>query len=407
LGVNGAVRLGLIGAGGMGRFLTKCFIQQPGVIFPVVCDVDLNHAAKINHELLEGKADLLQDYRQVLDRADIDAVVIATPDHWHAIALIHACQAGKDAYVEKPLIHSVAEGPRMIEAVRRYNRVVQVGTQQLSSPHYVEAAEIVQSGGIGRVVHVRTWNTENLIPGMGFPDGDPKPETLDWDMWLGPAPVVPYHQLRAGPSYRCFWDYAGGTIVDWGTHHIASVHHIMGQDRPLSAFAIGGHFGMQDMSEMPDTMNALWEYPGGWNLEYSLRLSSRQNGDGSQYGIMFHGTEAALYIDRCGYEIIPEKDSTPARKVGRPRVDACQAEPLHAPHIVDFLECLRSRGKPRADITAGYRATVVPILANISMTVGRKIRWDADRDTITDDPQAESLMNRRYREPYVLPEVSK
>ncbi len=331
--------------------------------------------------------------------------MIATPDHWHAIPTIHACQAGKDVYVEKPVTYCIAEGRCMVQAARKYSRVVQCGTQQLSGPHYIEAAQLVQSGKLGKVTHVRIWNIHNRWPGVGFPPDEPSPETLNWDFWLGPAPVIPYNRVKASGAFRSFWNFAGGTMTDWGTHHVATVHHVMGQDRPRSAVAAGGKFAIRDLYETPDTMSALWEYPREWTLEYTLRQANAYTADRSDYGIVFHGVNGTLYLDRSGYELIPEKDRAMPRTVGQPRVSNFMPESLSDYHIRNFLDCVKSRQRPNADIEIGHRATAVPHLGNLALRTGRKLVWDAEREAIVGDAQASELLTRSYRAPYLLPEV--
>lgn len=402
-GANERIRLAFVGTRGQGRFNLGLFLKEPDVEVPVVCDVDLVEAEKAR-ELTEGKAEVVQDYRRLLGRKDIDAFVVCTPDHWHAIITIQACQAGKDVYVEKPMTLCVAEGRRMIEAVRKHNRVVQVGTQQRSGEHYAEAARLVQSGGLGKVFHVFTWYVDNRWPGVGPPPREQTPATLDWDMWLGPRPLVPYDRSRCSGSHRFYWDYAGGQMTDIGTHHMETIHWFMNVRAPLSAVAIGQKSMKNEPFETPDTLNALWEYPG-WTLEFAIREANAYTKEGSMYGILFHGSEATLYIDRSGFELTPEKGKKPVQVVGAPRKRNYLPEVLSIRHIRNFLDCMRTRRKPNTDVEAGHQATTVTHLGNISYRAGRKIRWDADREQIIDDPEANELLTRTYRPPYLLPEA--
>lgn len=407
VGPNDMVRVGVIGTGGRGRGVMKVFLKNPEVSLPVICDVNQLASRKANREILNGRAEIVEDYRRILDRKDIDAVLIATPDHWHAIPTIHACQAGKDVYVEKPMSYCIAEGRRMAEAARKYSRVVQAGTQQLSGPHYIEATNLVQSGKIGKVTHVCTWNVSNRLPGDGFPPDEQPPETLNWDFWLGPAPIIPYNRVRASPYFRMFWDYSGGTLTDWGTHHVGSVHHVMGEDHPLSAVAMGGKFAINDIWQTPDTLHVLWEYAGGWTLEFALRQTNSYSPYHSGYGIVFYGADATLYLDRSGYELIPEKKrNIQPIATGQPRVNNFLPQVIDVLHVRNFLDCMRTRRRPNADVEIGHRATLVPHLGNIALRTGRKITWNAERETIVGDPAAAALLTRHeYRKPYVLPEV--
>ncbi len=230
LGANDRIGVGLIGAGGMGQYDLKDFLRTSqvdaiGIADPFVPNLDRAL------ELTDGKAKGFKDFRAILDNKDIQAVIIATPDHWHAIPMIMACEAGKDVYVEKPLSHTLAEGRKMVQAAAKHNRVVQVGTQQRSGEHFQKAVELVRSGKIGKVTLAKTWIHSNSWPeGMGNPpDGDP-PSWLDWDLWLGPAPYHAYNRNRCIGSFRSFWDYSGGTLTDWGVHLLDIVHWAMGVD---------------------------------------------------------------------------------------------------------------------------------------------------------------------------------
>src|SRR5262245_30533169 len=254
LGANERVRVGLIGCGVRGMTVARLMREVPDVAFVAVCDVYAPHAAKAK-EWAGPECQSYGDFRQVLDRKDVDAVLVATPDHWHAIPTILACQANKDVYVEKPLAHNVREGRAMIEAARKHNRIVQTGTQHRSAEHYREVQRIIQSGELGKVRFVRVWNYTNLYPrGVGQVQDSQPPEGLDWDFYLGPAPLVPFNRSRFLGSFRWFWDYAGGFITDWGTHRLDSVHQVMGVDAPLTVTAVGGRFDLKDGAETPDIL---------------------------------------------------------------------------------------------------------------------------------------------------------
>ena len=407
LGANDTIRMGIIGSGGMGRFNMERFIENKDVAMVAIADVHRHQRDGANHDILGGKADAVEDYRRLLDRDDIDAVLICTPDHWHAIPTIHACQAGKDVYVEKPCAHNIVEGRRMTQAARKHDRVVQVGIQQTSGPYYIEAAKLVQEGKIGKVTHVRVWNFSNRVPGMGHPEDGEAPEALNYDYWRGPAPMIPYNRFKTGGLFRMFWDTAGGTMTDWGTHHMGSVHHIMGVESCESVYAAGGKLAIDDLWDTPDNLHVTWEFkqPHKWILEYTLRETNGYTADGSGYGIMFYGTDGTLYIDRSGFQIYSEGGRAEAKVVGTPRENNFMPAELSRPHIRNFLDCIKSRKRPAADIEFGHRATATAHLANVSFRVGRKITWDADKETVVGDEEASRLLTREYRKPYVLPEV--
>jgi len=405
LGANERRRFAFIGVAGQGQFNLKTLLTEPNVDVPVVCDAHLDRAADAR-KITGDKADVVQDYRRVLDRKDIDGVFIGTPDHWHALIAIHACQAGKDVYVEKPMTHVVAEGRRLIDAARKHKRVVQVGTQQRSGEHYAQAAELIQSGRLGRVHHVRSWNTINRTPGVRKPERQQVPKALNWDLWLGPAPMRPYDSVRCSGNHRFFWDYAGGRLTDLGVHQMGTIQWLMNVKAPLSAVAVGGKFAVEpwDYWDTPDTLNVLYEYPG-WTCEFVVRDGSAYAPEGARWGNVFHGTKGSMYIDRGGFEIIPDGDRVPAKVVGTPRKSGDMPTQLSGAHIRNFLECMQTRKQPVAYPLDGHQASTPPHLGNIAFRVGRKIRWDADKERIIGDEQANAMLTKTYRAPYLLPEV--
>src|SRR6266700_1170273 len=261
-GANERVRVGLIGCGGRGMLVARLMREVPDVEFAAVCDLNPPHLARAK-EWAGASAKDYKDFRRLLEQKDVDAVLIATPDHWHAIPTVLACQAGKDVYVEKPLAYSIKEGRAMVDAARRSNRIVQAGTQHRSAPHFREVARIIQSGELGHVHFVRVWNYLNMSPdGIGrAPDSSP-PDGLDWDFYLGPAPAVPFNKNRFLVTYRWFWDYAGGMATDYGTHRFDSVLQVMGADAPASATASGGRYALKDGAETPDVLQITYEFPG-------------------------------------------------------------------------------------------------------------------------------------------------
>lgn len=413
LGAGSRVVMGLIGCGARGRYVAR-LMREAGAEFAAFADVYLPNARRAQQEA-GGSGAVLQDFRRLLDRKEIDAVLVATPDHWHAIATVLACQASKDVYVEKPMGHTVREGRAMAEAARRYARIVAAGTQQRSAPHLAEAARIIGSGELGEVRLVRVWNYTNMHPaGIGQePDSEP-PQGLDWDMYLGPAPLVPFNRKRFLGTYRWFWDYAGGYITDFGTHRFDSVHQIMGVDAPRTVSASGGRFTLRDAGQMPDVLQVTYEYPG-FILSYeACNLNAHGVGGrtpGMKYynaraehdrphGMAFYGTEGALFADRIGFEIYPERKPGS----GEPRIPARQINgPEPTPrHARDFLEAVRDRRRPAADVEDGHRATTVAHLGNIAFKTGRKLRWDAVRETFPDDPEASGLLARQARKPWDL-----
>jgi predicted dehydrogenase len=345
----------------------------------------------------------------VLDRKDIDAVIIGTPDHWHALQTVLACEAGQDVYVEKPISVCIGEGRKMVDAARKHRRIVQVGTQQRSGRHFQQAAELVKSGRLGKVTQVRTWNFGNEAPdGIGNPpDSDPPPD-LDWDLWLGPAPKRPFNPNRFGVSperwstFRWFWDYAGGMMTDWGVHWLDIVQMAMGVDAPESVAAVGGKFALRDNRETPDTLLASFQYPG-FICTYENRSANAGALNGKGNGMLFHGTDATMFLDRQGFEIVPEKRKTGDTTVERTEAMKVESSNSHAQdHLLDFIDCVKTRRTPIADIEIGHRSTTTALLGTIAYRTGRRIQWDAARERIIGDKDAERYLMREYRRPWKL-----
>ncbi len=284
VGANDRVNLGLIGCGGRGRYVAGHMSKVPGVEFVAVCDVYTPKLAAAA-AWAGNRARAYADFRDLLDNQDIDAVLIATPDHWHAIPTVLACEAGKDVYVEKPLAHNIREGQAMVRACRKYERVVQTGMQQRSAAHFSQAQQIIQSGQLGKVHFIRIWNFRNIYPrGMGTQENSAVPQGLDWDFYLGPAPLVAFNQNRFLYSFRWFWDYAGGIITDWGTHRLDSMHQVMGVDRPKTVAAMGGRYELNDGGDVPDLLQVSYEYPG-FVVSYEACASTRMEAATAHLGV--------------------------------------------------------------------------------------------------------------------------
>lgn len=410
LGANDRIHVGLIGCGGRGRYVARNMREAPGVDFTAVADV-YEPTAAAAREWAGSGAKAYPDFRKLLESKDVDAVLVATPDHWHSQAAILACQAGKDVYVEKPLAHNVREGRAMVNAARKYNRIVQAGTQQRSATHFPEVARIVQSGELGTVHFVRVWNYTNMLPnGIGRePDSDPPPG-LDWDMYLGPAPKVPYNRKRFQATFRWFWDYAGGTITDFGTHRFDTVHQIMGVDRPRTVAASGGRFELKDAGEMPDVLQVTYEYPkfvlsyeacnisahglGGRTPE--MKYYNMKGTEDRPHGMAFYGTNGALFADRIGFEIYPDNDH-----IARRHENTTDATGLHTRK---FIDAVRSRKPTNADVEVGHRSTLVAHLGNIAFKTGKKLHWDSEKEDFIDAPDASRLLARTPRQSWNLVE---
>jgi len=412
LGANEKVIIGVIGTGKQGINNMEAFAKHPGVEVAAVADVyepNLQKGLKVAGE----KAQAYKDFRQILDRKDIDAVIIATPDHWHPLQTVLACQAGKDIYVEKPISHVVEEGKRMVEAARKYKRVVQVNTWQRSGIHFQKAIQLVQDGLIGKVSFVRTWNYANIYPeGIGNPPDSDPPPGLDWDFWLGPAPKVPFNWNRFGLPYdgrdrwstfRYFWDYAGGWLGDWGVHLLDIVQWAMKVEGPNAITASGGKFYLQENSDIPDTLQATFDCPG-FVCVYENRLVNENSMWGKSYGLEFHGTDGTLFVDRSGFQVYPEKRRVDNKFVDRaPSVQMESVNEAMVDHAGNFLDCIKSRQQPICDIEIGHRSTTTCLLGNIAYRGKERLVWDvSNQKLIQGSAEAKKLLSREMRAPWKL-----
>ncbi len=380
---NETIRVGCIGTGGRCRVLMKALAKIPGVRIVAVCDVwDANLAA--GRELAEPRAFFTKDYRHILDRKDIDAVVIGTPNHQHVPMVVAACSAGKDIYVEKPLTHRLAEGPTVIAAQNRYNRVVQVGMQQRSMPQFQKGFELVKSGQLGtiRKVHL-TWN-RNAARGSIVYHIDPA--TVDWIAWLGDARRQPFDPYRFR-EWRWFWDFGGGVLADLMVHYVDIAHWYLDVDHPDEAVSIGNNF-MDKRWETPDTQQTLLQYPEA-QVYFEATFVNARNGA----MLEFMGTEATLYLDRGRLEVIPERKRDPHNgNPAMPTEPAMQwilgtgpkgADFYDVPvgevlHLSNWLECVRSRQRPNAPVEAGVSAASAAHLGNIAYRKDIVARWDTE-----------------------------
>ena len=394
------IRVGLIGCGGMGKGDLSTFFLNPEVECPVVCDPDdhqLAGAASMVEEKRGKRPETVKDFRRVVERADVDAVIVATPDHWHALPTVLACQAGKDVYVEKPLALTIAEGRAMIEAAKRHGRVCQMGAQRLSSPTYREATDFVRSGQLGKVGLVRAWAYLDWIRPIGNPPDATPPAQLDYDLWLGPAPKRPYNPNRCHFNFRWFWDYAGGLMTDWGVHLIQVLLWGMGSEPPKAVLSSGGKYVLEDNSETPDTQMTVYDFPT-YTLVWEHKVGIGLGLYNRPWGMAFVGTEGTLIINDTGWEILrePSKDALEPKKYpGGP-------DPRPA-HVRNFLDCIKSRQAPVENLDVGHHVSTVAHLGNIALRTGRRIVWDPAGESVVGDADANQLVTVPYRAPWKLP----
>jgi len=400
VGANEKVRVALIGAGGMGKGDLATFLINPEVDCPVVCDVDDAMAAagaKLVADKRGKRPETTRDFRAVVDRKDVDVVIVATPDHWHALPTILACQAGKDVYVEKPLATTIQEGRTMLETARKHQRVVQMGSQWRSCQHIVEAAEFVKSGKLGKIGMARGWAFLDWIPSIGKPADGAPPAGVDYDLWLGPAPKRAFNPNRFHFNFRWFWDYAGGLMTDWGVHLLNMVLMGTGMEAPKTVASSGGKYVLDDNSETPDSQIAVYEFPT-YMLVWEHKSGLGVGLNGRPWGISWSGTEGTILLNDSGWELVVEKKRAnldPFKKPGSP-------DPRPA-HVRNFLDCVKSRRQPVLNLEAAHHVSTVAHLGNIAYRTGHKLVWDAAREQVADDPAANRLVAADYRSPWRLP----
>lgn len=362
---NDTITVACLGTGGRCQHLMKSLANVPNVKMVAVCDIYEPHRESAR-KLADKSAVSVKDYRELLDRKDIDAVLIGAPDHWHVPMTVDACAAGKDVYVEKPLTHDLSEGVRVIKAANDHKKIVQVGTQQRSMPHLQKAKELLDAGRIGRVFKVHlTWNrnqTDRIM--KGNPSLDPK--TVDWKAFLGSAKDQPFDEYRFR-NWRWFWDFGGGLLTDLMVHWIDVAHWFLNLDQPEKAVTIGNHFAAKGVWETPDTIQCLLQYPGEVQVYFEGTFSNARNKAMAE----FMGTEGTLNVDRGSYRIFPERNKGKYEEVivgtdptrGADFYDKPDGELLH---LTNWVECMRTRNKPNAPVEAGVSAAAAAHMGNLA-----------------------------------------
>jgi predicted dehydrogenase len=371
-GANETINVGLIGFGGRCRHLTEALVKVPGVRIAAVCDVYAPNVAA-GLKVADPKAFTTGDHRALLDRKDIDAVLIATPDHWHTPIAIDACAAGKDVYVEKPLTHDLAEGKAVVEAQNKSKRIVQVGTQQRSMPHFQKGLEMVKAGRLGTVhkAHL-TWN-RNADRARRGPQGVDE-SRLDWKRFLGNARDQPFDDYRYR-NWRWFWDFGGGIFTDLMVHHIDIAHWFLGLDHPTLATSIGSVISSAGVWETPDTVQTLMVYPGGLQAHFEGTFSNAREGE----HIVFMGSDANLYLDRGRLELTPERGKGEPESLilgsGPKGADFYNQPDGELLHLLNWVDCMRTRSTPVAPAEAGVSAASAAHLANRALRSGKMETW--------------------------------
>ena len=404
-GANDRVTLALIGARSMGWNDLKDLLKQPNVVCKTLCDVDdsvltdkANQLVEMGHE----KPLLEKDYRTVLEDKDIDAVIVGTPDHWHCLPTVEACQAGKHVYVEKPLANSIGECNAMLDAARETGMLVQVGQQQRSGAHWKSAMDFVRSGKLGTIRQVKYWANFNYGAGnRPVPDSNP-PEGVDYDRWLGPAPERPFNRNRFHGSWRMFRDYGGGLMTDWGVHLIDMGLWAMGVDyAPRSVRSLGGNFANRDRAlEMPDTLTVLYEMDG-FNMVWEHNGGVQTGPYDQLFGVLFMGTNGTLVADRDKWRLFPEWGGEEWRI---PEMEEVKSDHMsHLNHCENFIRAIRSGDPLNGEIGIGHRAALYAHLGNISYWADDTLVYDEKTRSITNSEAGDRLVTPDYRAPWEFP----
>lgn len=408
LGAQDRVRLGVIGTGNRGRQVMEFFQRQPDCEIAAVCDVSKSAMEETNARMLGDKAAMYQDFRLLLERPDIDAVLVATPDHWHALQTVMACRAGKDVYCEKPLSKTIYEGRKMVEVARATGRVVQVGTHRRSGLCYADAARLIESGQLGKITVARAYDTTNMFPlGIGKAEPSDPPSDLNWELWLGPRPSRPFQATITPFKFR-WWDLYATRFADNGVHFIDIMRWLTGDELgPTLVTALGGRFVIDDDRTVPDVMEGMFQFASGRLMVFGQYETSRNRALPRPAFAEFRGTQGALYASDTAYEVLPETGGR-YQEDQEPRMEPMEKtfEEGYAQHVRDhvrnFLDCIKTREKPRADVEIGHRSTSMALLANIALATESTVHWDPKRERIVNDPEANQLLHYEYRSPWTL-----
>lgn len=399
-GANDRIRLGCIGVGNRGGQLIEVIQRHADAEIVCVCDVYAPYREQWAAKL---KCEAVADWRRVIERNDVDAVVIATPDHWHAIQTIDACRAGKDVYCEKPLSYTIREGRRMVEVARETQRIVQVGVQRRSSPMYAALRERIAGGLTGKITVSQAYRLSNMAPtGIGVAPDAPPPADLDWNMWLGPRPERAFNECIAPYKFRWWKEYSSQT-ANWGIHYFDLLRWMIGESAPVSVSSHGGVFAVQDCRTIPDTLFSVIEFSAGHLMLFGQFEAS--GNDVFPYGeCEMRGVNGTIYAGSRGYIVKPERGGqfqTPGPR-GEPLEVKVDEGDVTVQHMRNFLDCIKSRQRPNADVEDGHLSTSIAHLANIALWTRSRIDWDPRAERITNNDQANEYLHYQYREPWKL-----
>jgi predicted dehydrogenase len=392
------VRLGFIGTGGRGKSLIRVAAQTPGTAITHVCDVD--HARLEEAQQLAFKAGYTNvrasaDMRRMLEDREVDAVVIATPDHWHAPAAILGCESGKDVYVEKPVSHNLREGRLLVEAARRHNRIVQAGMQARSRPSTIRGIEIARSGRLGRILVAKAWNSQ-LRRNIGHQPDGPVPKGVDYDTWVGPAQMVPFNANRFHYNWHWHWDFGTGDLGNDGAHQIDIARWALGVAAPRRVSGAGAKYFFNDDQRTPDTMNLTFDF-GDKAIVWEMRIWTPYPLEGIDNGVALYGTDAVMHIGDWtgpwGYKIF-DRTGKAVEHFTEPGGDF---------HMRNFVECVISRQKPNCEIEEGHLSNALCHLGNICSRTGRNLAYDGKTESIQGDAEAQAMTRRQYRRHWGTP----
>ena len=401
-----------MGVRGRGGSVLSTFAGLSDVEVRYVCDIDdAALAAGLNRvEQKTGrKPDGIKDFRRAIDDKSIDAFVIGTPDHWHALPTIYACQAGKDVYVEKPDGHNILEGRTMVAAAKKYGRIVQLGTQSRSGQHFLSVIDYLKTGALGKVRFAKAWESARQGSIGRPPDSDP-PKGVDYEMWLGPAPLRPFNRARFHGNWRWFFDYGTGDLGNDGVHRLDYARWALGAalsaegqtlpDLPRAVSAHGGKYYFDDAQEWPDTMMVTYDYEPGCLLTYEMRVWNAYPFEGESEGAAIHGDGGYVTIGNSRWRAFDAKGKLIKEEPGGYNNDI--------PHARNFLDCLRSRQKPSADLeTVGHPSSLLCHIGNAAWRAGRTLRFDPTTYTFKNDAEANQYLTRaEYRKPWLLPKIA-
>ena len=404
VGANGKINVGAIGINGMGWADLTSILKIPDTQCVALCDVDENVLNFRKYELAKNglKAPaIFTDYRKLLENKDIDVIVIGTPDHWHCLQMVEACQAGKDVYVEKPAGNSIAECNAMVAAQQKYNRAVQVGQWQRSQPHMVDALNFIKTGKLGQIRTAKAWAYQGWMKNVEPKADGPAPEGVHYDMWLGPATKRPFNANRFHFNFRWFWDYAGGLMTDWGVHLMD--YALLGMDAkfPKSAIALGGKFAYPNgQEETPDTLATVYQFDG-FNILWEQAQGINNGNYGRDHGMSYIGNNGTLVLDRGGWEVIPDGGKMEAVPIQKNKGNGLDL------HMQNFVEVIKSRKMAdlHCPIQAGAHVATVCQMGNISYRSGEKVTWDQAKGKFNEE-KANGYLAAKYNNGYVLPKIA-